>query len=59
MIASGQSGDVISVIKIAPGLDDPLLPAQKGETIIDLGIGVNAQLTWDVAGGLFSFSFVP
>lgn len=59
MIATGQSGDVISVVKFTPGLDDPLQPAQQVETIFDLGIGVNANLTWDIAGNSFTFSFGP
>lgn len=59
MIASDPTGDVISVITFEPGLADPLHPAPQFESTIDLGNGLNAQLTWDIAGGSFTFSFVP
>lgn len=58
MVATDQGGSPVSVMTVAPGLADPLHPAQQFETTIDLGLGVNARLVWNTDGA-FAFAFGP
>ena len=58
MVATDQGGSPVSVMTVAPGLGDPLHPAQQFETTIDLGLGVNARLIWNTDGA-FVLDFGP
>ena len=59
LIALDESGSVISMVKYAPGLDEPLAAGQELQTIFDLGFGLNGQLAWDIASGAITFALFP